>query len=137
MNAKRQFLAMAKHDPSILTMRRCTGEDIRRLAPLAGLTITEARRAFTLHLFRRTTYLTLSLDPTFEPQEAVRIRAKKILDERMRSRAMRAAVSTPPPPIAPPIPAQPIPPRQPISVKVQTRKKASVNLSRYHFQEGE
>lgn len=87
MGAKADFLKMAQFDPSILTLRHCTGDDIRKLAPLAGLTMLQARRAFNLCLFQRTTYLKRSLDPAFEPKEEVRIRARKKLEARIRAKA--------------------------------------------------
>lgn len=93
MSAKADFLKLAQHDPSILTLRHCTGDDIRKLAPLAGLTVPQSRRAFNLCLFQRTTYLTKSLDPSFEPQEHIRLRAKKKLDERARKKAYKIGLA--------------------------------------------
>ena len=82
--ARLDFLALAAHDPSILTFRHCTGDDIRRLAPLVPMPLWRARRAFALRLFYHPRYLALSLDPAFEPQEPIRLRAKLMLDQKLR-----------------------------------------------------
>jgi len=83
-SARLDFRALAQHDPSILTFRHCTGDDIRRLAPLVPMPLWRARRAFALRLFYHPRYLTLSLDPAFEPQEPIRIRAQLMLDQKLR-----------------------------------------------------
>jgi len=80
LSTKKDFLTLAEHDPSILTFRRCTGDDIRRLAALANMPMKQARRAFRFELFLRTRYLTKQLDPTFEPKPELRDRAKLWLE---------------------------------------------------------
>ena len=124
MNAKKQFLAMAIHDPSILTLRHCTGDDIRRLAPLAGLSIKEARRAFNLCLFQRTSYLALSLNPEFEPQALIRERAQRKLEARTRKKLNQQSLQD--------LMNQPVENPSPYSIKVETVKNKS-RLSRYSF----
>jgi hypothetical protein len=95
-SAKHDFLTLAQHDPSILTWRHCTAEDIRRLEKLAGFDHLRAKRAFTLCLFRRTKYLTLSLNPDFEPKPECRERAAEMLRKRAEKKA-RAKLPLPPP----------------------------------------
>lgn len=82
------FLILAEHDPSILTYRHCTAEDVRRLERLAGFDHIRAKRAFDLCLFRRTKYLKLSLNPAFEPKAECRERAAKLLAKRAAKKAL-------------------------------------------------
>lgn len=89
MSIKKDWLRMAEHDPSILEWRRCTGDDVRRLAALAGLSKKRARIVFGLCLFGRTRYLTRQLDPAFEPEEKLRVRAKLILEKKKLVREQR------------------------------------------------
>lgn len=99
-SARHDFTLLAQHDPSILTWRHCTAEDVRRLEKLAGFDHLRAKRAFSLCLFRRTKYLTLSLDPAFEPKQECRERAAEELRTRAEKKA-RAKLPLPPPvPIA-------------------------------------
>jgi len=95
-SARHDFLILAQHDPSILTWRHCTAEDVRRLEKLAGFDHLRAKRAFSLCLFRRTKYLTLSLDPAFEPKQDCRERAAETLRKRSEKKA-RAKLPLPPP----------------------------------------
>ena len=95
------WLALAAHDPSILTFRHCTGGDIRRLAPLAQMPLWRARRAFQYRLFYHPCYLTLSLDPAFEPQEPIRERAKMMLDLKLSIPPKKATDSATTVPIQP------------------------------------
>jgi hypothetical protein len=94
--AQHDFQILAGHDPSILTYRHCTAEDVRRLEKLAGFDHLRAKRAFSLCLFRRTKYLTLSLDPAFEPKQECREEAARLLQERAERKA-RAKLPIPPP----------------------------------------
>ena len=80
--AKHDFLLMAEHDPTILTGRHCTSADVKHLGALAGIDRVRAQRAFTMCLFRRTAYLTRSLDPAFEPKPECRERAAETLRKR-------------------------------------------------------
>ena len=118
-SARLDFLALAQHDPSILTFRHCTGDDIRRLAPLVPMPLWRARRAFALRLFYHPRYLTLSLDPAFEPQEPIRIRAQLMLDQKLRV----------PPKIVKPTP---VAVATPIKPKLATHRKPS-KLAQYSF----
>ena len=118
-SARLDFLALAQHDPSILTFRRCTGDDIRRLAPLVPMPLWRAYRAFNLRLFYHPRYLTLSLDPAFEPQEPIRLRAQLMLDQKLR---------VPPKPIKP----KPVAVVIPIKPKLAMNRKPS-KLAQYSF----
>jgi len=115
------WLALAAHDPSILTFRRCTGDDIRRLAPLVPMPLWRARRAFNYKLFYHPQYLTLSLDPAFEPQEPIRLRAQLMLDQKLLV----------PPTQAKPKPVAVVPPTQP-KPKLAINRKPS-RITRYSF----
>lgn len=83
---KKDWKALVALDPTIATYRRCTSEDMRNLATKSGWEYPRVQRAFTLCLFRRTKYLTLSLDESFEPKPEVRAQAKKILDKRRKKK---------------------------------------------------
>lgn len=121
-SARHDFLLLAQHDPSILTYRHCTAEDVRRLELLAGFDHLRAKRAFSLCLFRRTKYLTLSLDPAFEPKQECRERAAETLRKRAELKALQALPI--PPPIPPPSPPPPL-------AKKPTMKPSK--LTRYSF----
>lgn len=96
--AREDFLALAQHDPSVLTFRHCTSDDIRRLAPLVPMPLYRARRAFTLKLFNHHRYLTLSLDPAFEPKQHARERAALILlGSNTLVKKKKASIAVPPP----------------------------------------
>lgn len=86
-SARHDFLLLAQHDPTILTWRHCTAEDVRRLGALAGFDHIRAKRAFNCCLFRQTKYLKLSLDPEFEPKPECRERAATELRERAQKKA--------------------------------------------------
>lgn len=92
-SAKQDFLALAVHDPTILTYRRCTSEDMRKLGPLCGFDWYRTKRAFNLALFQKKKYLTLTLDPNFEPKADVRERAKLRLERMARREAAEKAAS--------------------------------------------
>lgn len=89
--ARVDFLLLAAHDPTILTYRRCTSEDMRRLGPLCGFDWYRTKRAFNLRLFQTKKYLTLTLDPNFEPKPEVRERAKLQLERMARREAAEQA----------------------------------------------
>lgn len=95
-SARHDFLILAQYDPSILTYRHCTADDVRRLEVLAGFDHIRAKRAFNLCLFKRTKYLTLSLDPAFEPKLEARERAARVLKKRAE-RMARAKMPIPSP----------------------------------------
>ncbi len=114
--ARHDFLLMAQHDPSILTWRHCTAEDVRRLGALAGFDHIRAKRAFNCCLFQRTKYLTLSLDPAFEPKPECRERAAR----KLRELAEKKARATPTQPTAP------VPVRRPVSPRPS-------KIARYSF----
>ena len=118
-SARLDFRALAQHDPSILTFRHCTGDDIRRLAPLVPMPLWRARRAFALRLFYHPRYLTLSLDPAFEPQEPIRIRAQLMLDQKLR---------VPPKQVKP----KPVAVVQPAQPKLAMNRKP-LKISKYSF----
>lgn len=124
---KKDFLAMASHDPSVLTGRHCTGEDVRRLAALAGIPPRRARAAFSRMLFRRTTYLMKSLDPEFEPKADVRELARKELEYRALLKTDPAAAKRlkEKPPPQPPTPAP--------TKAVKPAQKQPSRLRRYSF----
>lgn len=105
-SARHDFLILAQYDPSILTYRHCTADDVRRLETLAGFDHLRAKRAFSLCLFRRTKYLTLSLDPAFEPKPECRERAARVLNERAERKA-RAKLPLPAPIQVPIVKKQP------------------------------
>lgn len=94
--ARHDFLLLAGFDPTILTWRHCTAEDVRRLEALAGFDHIRAKRAFECCLFNRTKYLKLSLDPDFEPKLECRERAAHALKLRAEKRA-RAKLPVPSP----------------------------------------
>lgn len=91
-SAKYDWRELVKLDPSIATYRRCTSEDMRKLAILSGWDYMRVKRAFNLNLFKRTKYLTLTLDPAFEPKDEVRERAKLLLAKRHRKKEHLRAV---------------------------------------------
>ena len=132
MSAKRDFLAIAVYDPTILTLRRCTSADIRNLATLASMPMSRARRAFNCCLFQRTSYLTRSLDPAFEPQEHIRERAKATLERRRNPQLATTTQKVQQPPASQP----PVPIKQKAAPKVKQKaapKKQHSRLSRYTF----
>lgn len=116
--ARHDFLILAQFDPTILTWRHCTAEDVRRLEALAGMEHLRAVRAFSLCLFRRTKYLTLSLDPAFEPKPECRERAAELL----RKRAEKKAHAN-----------QPIPAPKPVQIERKQAKKKPSKLARFSF----
>ncbi len=111
--ARHDFLLLAQHDPSILTWRHCTAEDVRRLGALAGFDHIRAKRAFNCCLFQRTKYLKLSLDPGFEPKSECRERAALLLKQRLEKKVESN---------------QPIPAPKPKPVKARPSK-----IARYSF----
>ena len=117
-SARHDFNLLAQYDPSILTWRHCTAEDVRRLEKLAGFDHLRAKRAFSLCLFRRTKYLTLSLDPAFEPKPECRERAADTL----RKRAERKARAN-----------QPIPAPTPVKIERKQAIKKPSKLARFSF----
>lgn len=125
-SARLDFLALAQHDPSILTFRHCTGDDIRRLAPLVPMPRWRARRAFNLKLFTHPDYLTRSLDPAFEPQRHSRERAALILlgSNILKNKTLRPVTPAQPARQAPP------PPRSPLKTKPVGKPS---KLARYSF----
>lgn len=129
--AHKDWRLLVDLDPSIATYRRCTSEDMRRLAVSTGWEYTRVKRAFNLRLFQRTKYLTLSLDPSFEPKPEVRERAKRLLEKRAKKKAhlkaMRKAIQDKE--LRKATSAQPI--KRPTTPERVTLKKPL--LSRYKF----
>lgn len=131
-SSKKDWAELVSLDPTIATYRRCTSEDMRALAIKTGWEYIRVQRAFNLHLFKRTRYLTLSLDPAFEPKPEVRERARVLLDKRARKRAHLLAVR---------LSAKKKALRQSISRKPERKRvesrgniaKSSISIARYKF----
>lgn len=116
--ARHDFLTLAQFDPTILTWRHCTADDVRRLETLAGFDHIRAKRAFECGLFARTKYLKLSLNPDFEPKPECRERAAHALKLRAEKRA-RAK--------------QPIPAPKPVKITQKQAIKRPSKLARFSF----
>lgn len=113
------FKALAEIDPSILTERHWTGEEMRQLAHRIGWDRRRVRRVFSRRIWNRTWYLTKSLDPAFEPKEDARLIAQRMLEQRAN----------------PPAPVLPLPEPPPVKTAPPPPRRRTMRLDRYSFEE--